>query len=688
MALAGTVERLYKVTVDGTEAVRQLEKIAGSTSAVDSKLDAFASTIKRAGAALAGAFVVDRLVSGFRQVVDSMDDIVKASQEIGVAAERLQALRYAAAASGANAETLDKGIQKLSQSLQDIEAGTTDAAKALKAMGVTSTDTADQALAKIADAFAKLPDGAQKTALALDIFGKAGAKLIPTLNNGRAGLRELTDEARGLGLIMSDEALKAAEHFNDQLDMLGNIAKANAQTFVSGLLPALQSIAAALIDAEKGGEGFSSWGEAVGAVLLKVSKAATLVIGGFRKVAAAIGVVVADIASGFAAGPVFAERWKQAMDEADNKTAETLLSLEKRFKEFQDKQKAFVGPPVPEGLAADALRKRLEAEAAATKAVAEAAREANDEWDAFIAQQDKIEQVGREVTLSLEDEKQAQVGLNAAREAALATDTELAAAQQRQREAGRQATDILDAQIKAQEDAQLVMQGMIALTQTGTEEQKKLAGAWLAHELAIKHAAPVMDEWAAAQEAFQGGWDRFVDTLSQGSVSVAEAFSAMVKSIIADLLKIAAQKFIIEALFGKSSGGQGLGSDSISALGNVFAAGRVTAFGLGTVLTSPVRLPMALMGEAGPEAVMPLRRGADGRLGVEAGGPAASVLNVAIHNHTDAAISARRNDRGDLEVLVEATKKSLAADVRRGGTDFSRAAESAWRLSRGAAAQF
>jgi phage-related minor tail protein len=59
-------------------------------------------------------------------------------------------------------------------------------------------------------------------------------------------------------------------------------------------------------------------------------------------------------------------------------------------------------------------------------------------------------------------------------------------------------------------------------------------------------------------------------------------------------------------------------------LGAAFGAGRVAAFARGGVVDGPTQFPMrggvGLMGEAGPEAIMPLTRGADGKLGVRAGG--------------------------------------------------------------------
>lgn len=76
-----------------------------------------------------------------------------------------------------------------------------------------------------------------------------------------------------------------------------------------------------------------------------------------------------------------------------------------------------------------------------------------------------------------------------------------------------------------------------------------------------------------------------------------------------------------------------------SAMGNAFAAGRITPFARGGVVTAPVLFPMAngmgLMGEAGPEAVMPLRRDRNGRLGVVAQGAAPVTINI--NGVTDAA---------------------------------------------------
>jgi lambda family phage tail tape measure protein len=83
---------------------------------------------------------------------------------------------------------------------------------------------------------------------------------------------------------------------------------------------------------------------------------------------------------------------------------------------------------------------------------------------------------------------------------------------------------------------------------------------------------------------------------------------------------------VTDALSGVFSGGIGsiFGSIFPSANGNSFSGGRITPFANGGVVGGPTVFPMrggtGLMGEAGPEAIMPLRRGSDGRLGVQSSG--------------------------------------------------------------------
>jgi tape measure domain-containing protein len=100
---------------------------------------------------------------------------------------------------------------------------------------------------------------------------------------------------------------------------------------------------------------------------------------------------------------------------------------------------------------------------------------------------------------------------------------------------------------------------------------------------------------------------------------------------------------------GGNGGGMG-GGGTENALGNVFRHGRIMAYANGGIpdyVNSPTLAPMALFGEAGPEAIMPLRRGSDGRLGVEVNG-----------SDNQAVVSELRAVRDEIVSLREATADS------------------------------
>ena len=59
-------------------------------------------------------------------------------------------------------------------------------------------------LIQVSDAFAKSRDGAAKTAIAMQLFGRAGADLIPFLDQGSQNIDALTKKAQELGLVLND----------------------------------------------------------------------------------------------------------------------------------------------------------------------------------------------------------------------------------------------------------------------------------------------------------------------------------------------------------------------------------------------------------------------------------------------------------------------------------------------------
>ena len=185
----------------------------------------FGAQAKQAAGLLAGVFgaiSITGIIAGLQNVTEEMDRVGKAAQKVGTTAESLSALEYAAKLSGVEAQVLEKSLAKLARSLDEAKTGSGAAAEAFERLKVDPkqfTDPAD-ALRALAARFATMPDGVAKTALAMDLFGKSGADLIPLLNAGAGGITELEAEARRLGVTFSTDTTRSAEIFNDNVARL------------------------------------------------------------------------------------------------------------------------------------------------------------------------------------------------------------------------------------------------------------------------------------------------------------------------------------------------------------------------------------------------------------------------------------------------------------------------------------
>jgi Phage-related minor tail protein len=190
-----------------------------------------AGTVDKLKLAL-GGLASAAAVGVFKGIVDDLDRLEESAQSAGVAVESLSALRYAATFAGVGAEDLDEALKKLNVKLAEAGAGGKEAAAVFKALGISVRNSSgqllssDEALAQIADKFASFRDGPEKAALAVEIFGRSGTKLIPFLNQGAAGLERMKAEAEKLGIVIGTDATTAASKFADQLDRLAAVATA------------------------------------------------------------------------------------------------------------------------------------------------------------------------------------------------------------------------------------------------------------------------------------------------------------------------------------------------------------------------------------------------------------------------------------------------------------------------------
>lgn len=197
-----------------------------------------ASTILiMAGPAVIGALIKRQIALG--------DQFAKMSVRTGVAIESLSAWSFGAGLAGSSTETLEKSLIRLAANMRDaVITPTAEGARAFTELGIAVTDSAgrlrssDAVFEEVAARFAEMADGPQKAAIAVKLFGRSGAELIPLLNN----LESLSDEARRTGNIVSKEFALNAEQFNDSLTRMGSITgKFWREEIVGGIVPALNT---------------------------------------------------------------------------------------------------------------------------------------------------------------------------------------------------------------------------------------------------------------------------------------------------------------------------------------------------------------------------------------------------------------------------------------------------------------
>ena len=149
------------------------------------------------------------------------DDVAKTADKLGIGIEELQELRYAAERSGVSTSSFDTALEKMTKNIGLALEGTGAQKDALDALGLSAEDLAsmlpDDALGVIAERMRGVSTQAEKAALANDIFGRSGIGMLNMLRDGSAGLWQLQEDARRTGYVLSEEAARDGEVFQDTL---------------------------------------------------------------------------------------------------------------------------------------------------------------------------------------------------------------------------------------------------------------------------------------------------------------------------------------------------------------------------------------------------------------------------------------------------------------------------------------
>ena len=248
---------VVKLALEHAQYTGGLDKSEQATLAslkrIQSAADQFSTRVtdglKNGLGGLAAFFTAGAIVNQVKSVVDQLDRIADAAAAIGVTTQTLAELGFAANQSGTDAQTLEGALGKLNIKISEAAGGNKEAVKLFAALGVQLTDTdgkvrsTEAVLADLADIFKALPEGPQKSALAVELFSKSGAGLLQFLSQGSDGIKGLREEFIALSGGSIEDAAAQAGAFNDQLDKLSVMGQAATMRFGGELLPTLVEVA-------------------------------------------------------------------------------------------------------------------------------------------------------------------------------------------------------------------------------------------------------------------------------------------------------------------------------------------------------------------------------------------------------------------------------------------------------------
>ena len=248
-----------KAKVDGVNNIVSLNRsiaaiegtAKGATGAMRG-LTGAAAGLSGALGALAPLASIAGLVGLAKNSLDAGNKMFDLAQKTGVSVEALARFNKAARVSGTDIDAVGKALVKLSRGMVEAAAtGKGKAADSLKALGINAVDasgklkSADRVTLEIANRFKSMADGPAKAALAMNLFGKAGADMIPLLNMGG-------DSIDKLSVKMTTAFAEKADQYSDKLAMLSGKVGAFGADLLIALLPALNAVTDAVSAAVSG----------------------------------------------------------------------------------------------------------------------------------------------------------------------------------------------------------------------------------------------------------------------------------------------------------------------------------------------------------------------------------------------------------------------------------------------------
>lgn len=642
------------------------ERTANQISGAFSGLKSVAATV---GPALAGVFAVAGIAGFVRQTLDGIDALNDLSDATGASIENLSALEDAAARTGTQMDTVGAALVKLNQQLAAAKPGN-ETDQALRAIGLSAEELRRidpaQALLQVAQSLQQFEDDGNKARLVQELFGKSVREVAPLL-------KDLAESGQ-LNATVTREQADQVDRFNKELARLGKTATDVARDISGPLITAINNLL------ERGRkEGFLS--------ALFTPTETGRAIQQAEDLSRAITVVTDRLLRADALSKNL-----ELPGAVRNKWAADAAALRKQLEGLQrqalDVTQGLKGP-LPDEYGNEG-RNRPRASLPTISAAPKPARVAGLDR----APDTYADVIGRGVAALIEKTDTVKLAeLNAQ----LAKLEELAAAgldpkiveQVRSLLIPIDKGDVgppisaelekINALLAQTDSAQLaeaqrtlvLLNDELSKVDAGSERFLQLQEAILAAQDRLTELAGTFPELKKQTDDIGKDIGLTFSSAFEDAIVSGKKFSDILKGIGDDLLRLLVRRNITEPIVGAIGGinwGSLLAGFLGSAKGNAFGASGVIPFATGGIVNSPTLFGFAggrtgLMGEAGPEAILPLKRGRDGKLGVQSAGMGGVVINQTIN----VAAGASRNEVLQAAATAKAAAVAEIQDLMRRG---------------------
>lgn len=239
-------EGIAKASKAMTEFEKSVKPIARGFDKFGKQLDKIGSslttnlTLPIAAAGVAIGVAVNKMA-------DYGSSINDMSVRTGFSRESLQELKFAADQTGVSMESVEGSTRKLTKAMGEAAAGG-KTAETFNQLGIAvknadgSLRPANEVFIDTLDALNRIPDEATRNVIGMQLLGKSAGDLTPLVVAGKEGLNAFAKEARDAGLVMSEDAVIAADNFGDKMDKLKSQLGHAGMEIATALMPVIEKL--------------------------------------------------------------------------------------------------------------------------------------------------------------------------------------------------------------------------------------------------------------------------------------------------------------------------------------------------------------------------------------------------------------------------------------------------------------